>query len=288
MPHMPGIPKMFQQPFRVHSVLQLSLMLVVAAVIERNQKILIGQRRRNGNHPLKWEFPGGKVEPGEDPKDALERELKEELAIEATIGEELDRYDVQYGDGPSNPPDLLPSDDLRRRTSKPELRTNPMGIEIEPNQLRLPFRRRTVPQKTRVAHALPRAASRLSRNLRVRRWFRRLQGSDENRSHARLRVESTNVLSALACLSSSILTSLSRVEGFCRPRRSLHGPSAARLDAHSPHQIHRSRHGNRRDHRQHQPSLPRHLAIKLPPAGITRQSVVIRNRAALRTLLGHN
>lgn len=100
MPHMPGIPKMFQQPFRVHSVLQLSLMLVVAAVIERNQKILIGQRRRNGNHPLKWEFPGGKVELGEDPKDALERELKEELAIKATIGPELDRYDVQYANTP--------------------------------------------------------------------------------------------------------------------------------------------------------------------------------------------
>ena len=91
---------MVEQPFRVHSVLQLSLMLVVAAVIERNQKILIGQRKRNGKHPLKWEFPGGKVEPGEDPKDALERELKEELAIQATIGEELDQYDVQYGDGP--------------------------------------------------------------------------------------------------------------------------------------------------------------------------------------------
>jgi 8-oxo-dGTP diphosphatase len=100
MPHMPRIPKMLEQTFRVHSVLQLSLMLVVAAVIERNQKILIGQRKRNGNHPLKWEFPGGKVEPGEAPKDALERELKEELAIKATIGPELDRYDVQYGEGP--------------------------------------------------------------------------------------------------------------------------------------------------------------------------------------------
>jgi 8-oxo-dGTP diphosphatase len=91
---------MLEKTFGVHSVLQLSLMVVVAAVIERNQQILIGQRKRSGKHPLKWEFPGGKVEPGEDPKQALERELREELAIAATIGEELDRYDVQYPGGP--------------------------------------------------------------------------------------------------------------------------------------------------------------------------------------------
>jgi 8-oxo-dGTP diphosphatase len=91
---------MLKKTFGVHSVLQLSLMVVVAAVIERNRKILIGQRKRSGNHPLKWEFPGGKVETGEDPKQALERELSEELAIAATIGEELDRYEVRYGDGP--------------------------------------------------------------------------------------------------------------------------------------------------------------------------------------------
>jgi 8-oxo-dGTP diphosphatase len=100
MPDMARVSKMFQQTFRVHSVLQLSLMIVVAAVIERNQQILIGQRKRGGNHALKWEFPGGKVEPGEEPQEALERELREELAIAAKIGEELDRYDVRYADGP--------------------------------------------------------------------------------------------------------------------------------------------------------------------------------------------
>jgi 8-oxo-dGTP diphosphatase len=81
-------------------VLQLSLMTVVAAVIERDGLILIGQRKRTGSHPLKWEFPGGKVEPGEEPRAALHRELQEELAIEAEIGEELDRYEVRYGAGP--------------------------------------------------------------------------------------------------------------------------------------------------------------------------------------------
>jgi 8-oxo-dGTP diphosphatase len=73
---------------------------VVAAVIERGGRILIGQRKRGSKHSLKWEFPGGKVEPGETPPAALQRELREELAIEAVIGEELASYDVRYPGGP--------------------------------------------------------------------------------------------------------------------------------------------------------------------------------------------
>src|SRR5271169_591115 len=76
-------------------------MEVVAAVIERDGRVLIGQRKPGGLHPLKWEFPGGKVEPGEEPRDALVRELREELAIEARVGEELAQYDVDY---PGRPP----------------------------------------------------------------------------------------------------------------------------------------------------------------------------------------
>ena len=72
---------------------------VVAAVIIRDGKILIGQRKRGGRHPLKWEFPGGKVEPGEDPRAALERELREELNVQAVIGDEMDSYEVRYSDG---------------------------------------------------------------------------------------------------------------------------------------------------------------------------------------------
>jgi len=72
---------------------------VVAAVMTRDGKILIGQRKRGGRHPLKWEFPGGKVEPGEDPRAALARELREELNVEAVIGEEMDSYEVGYADG---------------------------------------------------------------------------------------------------------------------------------------------------------------------------------------------
>jgi 8-oxo-dGTP diphosphatase len=72
---------------------------VAAAVIERDGLILIGQRKRGSRHSLKWEFPGGKLEPGETPRAALQRELREELAIHAVIGEELDSYDIQYPGG---------------------------------------------------------------------------------------------------------------------------------------------------------------------------------------------
>lgn len=73
---------------------------VVAGVCARDGKLLIGQRKPTGKHPLKWEFPGGKVEPGETPEDALARELREELGIDAVVGEELSRYDTRYPGGP--------------------------------------------------------------------------------------------------------------------------------------------------------------------------------------------
>jgi len=72
---------------------------VVAAVIERGGLILIGQRKPRGRHGLKWEFPGGKVEPGETVRDALARELREELGIEARVGDEIERYDFSYSAG---------------------------------------------------------------------------------------------------------------------------------------------------------------------------------------------
>jgi 8-oxo-dGTP diphosphatase len=72
---------------------------VVAAVIERGGLILIGQRKPRGRHGLKWEFPGGKVEAGEESRAALVRELREELGIEARIGHEIERYDFSYSAG---------------------------------------------------------------------------------------------------------------------------------------------------------------------------------------------
>ena len=75
-------------------------MKVVAGVLERDGLVLIGQRKSTSKHALKWEFPGGKVESGETSVAALVRELREELAIEATVGDLLDTYTVRYGDGP--------------------------------------------------------------------------------------------------------------------------------------------------------------------------------------------
>jgi 8-oxo-dGTP diphosphatase len=69
---------------------------VVAAVIERHGQVLIGQRPAGKRHGLKWEFPGGKVEPGESPEDALRRELEEELGIQAVIGGRVADYEYTY------------------------------------------------------------------------------------------------------------------------------------------------------------------------------------------------
>jgi len=72
------------------------MVTVVAGVIERGDEILIAQRRATGQHPLKWEFPGGKVEAGETPEAALERELAEELGIQARVDGEISRYEFAY------------------------------------------------------------------------------------------------------------------------------------------------------------------------------------------------
>jgi len=72
---------------------------VVAALITRDGKLLVCQRTRHQTMPLKWEFPGGKIEEGEQPRDALRRELDEELGIQATIGDELARIQHEYPNG---------------------------------------------------------------------------------------------------------------------------------------------------------------------------------------------
>jgi len=69
---------------------------VVAGVLEHNGKILICRRRADQPHPLKWEFPGGKLELGESPNAALIRELREELGIESEAGSEIVRYEFVY------------------------------------------------------------------------------------------------------------------------------------------------------------------------------------------------
>jgi 8-oxo-dGTP diphosphatase len=74
---------------------------VVAALIVKDGKILVCQRTKHQTMPLKWEFPGGKIEEGEQPRDALRRELEEELGIDATIGDEVSRIRHEYKNGNS-------------------------------------------------------------------------------------------------------------------------------------------------------------------------------------------
>jgi len=72
------------------------LTTVAAALIQQDGRLLICRRKQGEAHALKWEFPGGKVEVGETPGEALRRELEEELGIRAAIGPEVERYEYQY------------------------------------------------------------------------------------------------------------------------------------------------------------------------------------------------
>lgn len=69
---------------------------VVAGIIERGGRILICQRKRSEAYGLQWEFPGGKVEGGEELPAALRRELEEELAVQAHVGAEVFRLRHHY------------------------------------------------------------------------------------------------------------------------------------------------------------------------------------------------
>ena len=84
--------------------------LVVAALILRSRaaedgdessslEVLICQRKADQAMALKWEFPGGKIEPGESPEEALRRELEEELGINATIGPPIAQIRHNYRNG---------------------------------------------------------------------------------------------------------------------------------------------------------------------------------------------
>jgi 8-oxo-dGTP diphosphatase len=72
---------------------------VVAGLIVKDGKLLVCQRTRHQTMPLKWEFPGGKIEEGEQPRYALRRELEEELGILATVGDEVKRIQHEYPNG---------------------------------------------------------------------------------------------------------------------------------------------------------------------------------------------
>jgi len=71
---------------------------VVCAIIEYEDKILIAQRSETMSLPLKWEFPGGKIEEGENKEEALEREINEELKMQVEVKEALTPVEHHYPD----------------------------------------------------------------------------------------------------------------------------------------------------------------------------------------------
>lgn len=77
-----------------------SLRSVTAAVIEEGGRVLIARRRKGDRCEGRWEFPGGKVEPGETPEGSLKRELREELGIDVAVGEQVCACPFQAGETP--------------------------------------------------------------------------------------------------------------------------------------------------------------------------------------------
>ena len=73
-------------------------MTVTAAIIIEDGRVLVAQRPPGGRHPGEWEFPGGKVEPGETPEQCLARELSEELGVTVEVGKAMSSVRHSYPD----------------------------------------------------------------------------------------------------------------------------------------------------------------------------------------------
>ncbi len=76
------------------------MIAVTAAILVKDEKILIGRRKPGLRYAGKWEFPGGKVEPGETLRDCLKRELSEELDIQVEVGAAFAETVFSYHRGP--------------------------------------------------------------------------------------------------------------------------------------------------------------------------------------------
>lgn len=74
----------------VESVHKQFPVIVAAGVLIEDGRVLLTQRKKGSHLAGAWEFPGGKVEPGEDPRDALERELREEIGIDVRVDDPVE------------------------------------------------------------------------------------------------------------------------------------------------------------------------------------------------------
>jgi 8-oxo-dGTP diphosphatase len=74
---------------------------VAAGLLRQGNAVLVCQRAASARHPLRWEFPGGKIEGSESPRACLARELREELGVDAEVGELVSTIDHSYAGGPS-------------------------------------------------------------------------------------------------------------------------------------------------------------------------------------------
>ena len=108
---------------------------VVAGLIVQDGKLLVCQRTRHQTMPLKWEFPGGKIEEGEQPRDALRRELEEELGILASVGDEVKRIQHQYPNGGMVELRFFIVRDYREGNREPDFSRHPVGRAARPSEL---------------------------------------------------------------------------------------------------------------------------------------------------------
>jgi 8-oxo-dGTP diphosphatase len=123
-------------------------LLVVAALIERDGEILVTQRRPDQSLPLLWELPGGKIEPGESPTQALEREIEEELGCSITVGEVEDVVFFAYQEFDL----IMPVYQASIRSGTPEARqVAKMAWVKRENLMSLTFAPADVPLVTRLA-----------------------------------------------------------------------------------------------------------------------------------------